>query len=430
MSIKKHESGKKHQEMVMEFKKEKRELKVGAARDEADLARQMREIEKAAALAVEQDLATGNVKYSSAVSGSSFSSRKGVPPPPSRAPPPPRAEPNQWSCGACGKDNIQTKLQCIRCAASRPSEGGEGEDDDDGIYKVGDVTYMDGKKHEHKLKRNCFAQMWLENIEEWVDCVIMSVQSVAVAHTDVTLRSLSAAYYPDTKIVPPSALKSVEDFLAGGQHGSPCVVTAVPPDKFRVILDGTEQVLPEHSAQDEVPCDEATGFGGWQTVSVVEVTEVDEEAKKERERIYLEKVAARKEAEAQKERERRDQEDYLNADGDDAMSSYDPWQKGVYKGIVLDPQAKQSSKSSALPPPPPPSSRIPLPPPPPPPSSSSSSSSGGWGLVEEPEKKRKLEVESKHASSLAVSVGAAQPAVFKKTSKTKKKFRSKQEERE
>jgi hypothetical protein len=35
----------------------------------------------------------------------------------------------------------------------------------------------------------------------------------------------------------------------------------------------------------------------------------------------------RKEAEKIKERDRRDQEDLVNADGDDAMSAYDPWNK-------------------------------------------------------------------------------------------------------
>lgn len=62
-------------------------------------------------------------------------------------------------------------------------------------------------------------------------------------------------------------------------------------------------------------------------MSVVEVDE-DEDAKKaERERVYLEKVNARKELEKKKDQERRDQEAELQFDGDDAMSTYDPWNK-------------------------------------------------------------------------------------------------------
>ena len=38
--------------------------------------------------------------------------------------------------------------------------GGEEEDDESGVYTVGDgTTYLDGKRHQEKLKRNTPAQV-------------------------------------------------------------------------------------------------------------------------------------------------------------------------------------------------------------------------------------------------------------------------------
>ena len=71
VSIRNHESGKRHQEALLEFKKERSEAKRGAALDERELQKQLREIEKAAAAAVDQDLASGAVRFSEKVSGAS-----------------------------------------------------------------------------------------------------------------------------------------------------------------------------------------------------------------------------------------------------------------------------------------------------------------------------------------------------------------------
>lgn len=117
---------------------------------------------------------------------------------------------------------------------------------------------MDGKRHEHKLERNTFAQIWLENLEEWVDCVILSVQAVAVAHTDVVMRTLSAAYYTQQP-TPPKALLSVEDFIAGEEGSVPSIVSGAPPDKFRLVMGATTK-LPLKQEKEIVSQDENTGI--------------------------------------------------------------------------------------------------------------------------------------------------------------------------
>ena len=66
ISIKNHEQGKRHREVMFEFKKEQREAKRGAAMDERELQKQLRDIERAAAAAVDQDMASGAVRFSAA----------------------------------------------------------------------------------------------------------------------------------------------------------------------------------------------------------------------------------------------------------------------------------------------------------------------------------------------------------------------------
>ena len=221
VSIRNHESGKRHQEALLEFKKERSEAKRGAALDERELQKQLREIEKAAAAAVDQDLASGAVRFSEKVSGAFVASRyggssRGAPPPP---PPPPGAgggsilerqratvrgaggDGGEWDCPACGAHNFKSRTACFRCSAPRPPQPGEpGYENeaapDDGVYTIKGVTYLDGKIHEAKLRRNTTAQVWVEAREEWFDCVVLAVKDVAVAHVKgLTLRSFTAAYY-------------------------------------------------------------------------------------------------------------------------------------------------------------------------------------------------------------------------------------------
>lgn len=103
----------------MELKKEKREAKIGSARDEAELAKQLREIEKAAASAVEQDLASGSSRFSAVAAAQGISGGRGfgrgihssfAPPPPARPPPPPSGQPTVWKCMACQEENQFTKV--------------------------------------------------------------------------------------------------------------------------------------------------------------------------------------------------------------------------------------------------------------------------------------------------------------------------------
>ena len=80
------------------------------------------------------------------------------------------------------------------------------------------------------------------------------------------------------------------------------------------------------------PIDENTGFGGWGTVSVREFDEEEEEARMEAARLAAQQ---RKSEAEEREKKRKELEERAMAEGDDAMSCFDPWNTGVYKGVVL-----------------------------------------------------------------------------------------------
>ena len=55
---------------------------------------------------------------------------------------------------------------------------------------------MDGKVHESKLKRNAKAQVWIDEREDWLECLIVAVEDKHVAHTQgLVLRTFAASFY-------------------------------------------------------------------------------------------------------------------------------------------------------------------------------------------------------------------------------------------
>ena len=141
--------------------------------------------------------------------GATFGAGSGYAPPPPpgsssrRPPPPPPPRPRKegdWDCSSCGALNFASKSQCHRCSAPPPlpeTGGGEGVDSDDtGVYTAGGVTYLDGKRHVEKLRRGVEAEVWVEALESWVDCVVVGVQELAVAHTSIVRRTFTCSYFP------------------------------------------------------------------------------------------------------------------------------------------------------------------------------------------------------------------------------------------
>mmetsp|Transcript_5939 Transcript_5939/g.17341 ORF Transcript_5939/g.17341 Transcript_5939/m.17341 type:complete len:388 (-) Transcript_5939:112-1275(-) len=314
MSIRKHETGKRHLEMLDEFKRTKREERMGSVKDDAELRKQLREIERAAAASLEQDLAAGSINYNDA---SLAAVRQGLgrsaPPPPDRRPPPPPPRPRSDT------DGFGTALK-------KDGEEGGGEDEeeeeDKGIYTIKDVTYLDGKKHEDKLNTDAPCQIWLEDLEEWMDAIITSVKEISVPNTDLKIRTFSVAYYTAEQLSSSST--------------EPSVLKGLSSDKLRLIAKDSNGTWEDPLAEPAPVVDENTGLGGWETVAVREIDE-EEEARLEEERQLKAEQEERMREERRKKRLALEEKD--QADVEDAMSSYDPWGKGVYKGIDLTSEA-------------------------------------------------------------------------------------------
>ena len=125
-TIRHHEQGKRHQEVVLTLKKEKQEAKRGAAINERELHKQLQEIERLANAAVDKDIASGAVRYSSAATAKYAASRHGGS---FRRPPPPppssgfggrggdgageHGKEDEWDCPACGAQTVCP--QCSSC---------------------------------------------------------------------------------------------------------------------------------------------------------------------------------------------------------------------------------------------------------------------------------------------------------------------------
>ena len=136
-----------------------------------------------------------------------------------------------------------------------------------------------------------------------MDCVITAVKETAVAHTDLTIREITAAYFPPGAVLaaapapapapppPPSSLGkiaqaarsqgaafSIEDFVesaaaeGSGAESAPTVMAGMGPDKFRLVALDEEGTWrdPEVNAPNPpgAPAKNVTGCGPTTRVGV------------------------------------------------------------------------------------------------------------------------------------------------------------------
>lgn len=106
---------------------------------------------------------------------------------------------------------------------------------------------------------------------------------------------------------------------------------------LRLVGKGDNGEWVDESNPPSVPVvDEETGYGAWETVSVREVdVKAEKKArKKAKQQAKLEEQQQREE-ETVREHKLKTLGERLDAEGDDAMSSFDPWGTGMYKGVRL-----------------------------------------------------------------------------------------------
>ena len=303
-SIRHHEGGTKHKEAMENFFREKREAKQGAAMGDKDLNKELREIEKAALAQAAQDAAMFG---GAAAALPPLPPARTLQPPGGRKPPPP---PTRRDDGGGGyrrdkDEDEQEKIERLKAQAQAKAEAVELE----GRYTVDGITYLEGKRFDAKLTTGTACQLWVEAADEWAEARILRVQVTAVPNTDLVLRKFTVAYRLSTQAAEEEEEQEEEDVI---------------PDRLRMVEAQVKKLPPPPPAVEQ-----STGLGGWQTVAV---REVDEEAER-RAGIAAMKEEAKRRKEEEALQRLKLMEDAL--EGEDAMSSYDPHGRGMYKGIDL-----------------------------------------------------------------------------------------------
>ncbi|CAM9985523.1 unnamed protein product [Ascophyllum nodosum] len=324
-SIRNHDQGKKHQAIVEEFFRKKREDKLKGASSESDLKRQMDQIEKAALQAIKKD----QELFGGAGAGSAPPPPP-PPPPPSDdipPPPPPPRHPLEGDANAYSEEpppppppppgrppGIEGSFGAARNAA--PNAGVGAGATVQGAWEEGGQWYLHGQArerfefffyiHQAKLAVDSPCQMYVTSEGQWVDAIVLAAQVSLLARkicrrasvpsaSECVLRRFKVAYFEvgAEKETVVSGVQAPALRIPAGEGG------AWPPP--------LEPEAPLPPPPPPPPADENTGLGGWQTVSVRLVDEAAEaetrrlkkEAKKERKRAREDK-SEREKARCQK----------------------------------------------------------------------------------------------------------------------------------
>ena len=190
--------------------------------------------------------------------------------------------------------------------------------DKTGRYVVNGITYLEGNLNEDKLIGGVECELFHEQLDDWLPCTIIRRKEYQIPNTTVILKSYDVKFiYPadDVKKVPAQEI----------------VQNDVKSENLRLILDETIELNTVNSSDEsKVAVNEDTGIGGWQTVSITEVNEEEEEKKR------IEYEEERQKELLKQEIERKELEQLIDLKArDDAMSAYDPYGTNMYKGMNI-----------------------------------------------------------------------------------------------
>ncbi|CAI5723398.1 unnamed protein product [Hyaloperonospora brassicae] len=339
-SVRHHEQGRKHKEKVEEALKLNRRAKSDARNAHREIQNQLQQIEEAAHAKFEQDLVRRRTN-----APSSCSAPTALP-----APPPRRTGQSDAVFGPIGHSNDRTAVSMARREDRRPVDRGAldrsngfdqekeeteavEERDDNGVYAVRGVVYLEGKKHETQLDAGSACQIWVEEQEQWLDALVEQATVHAVPNTELSFRRYTIAYM----------LPAVGECVKDEEKLKPVTERDVLADRLRiplpanVTLEVAEEMVGQwrnHGAVEAptrapIVIDEHTGMGEWNTV---EVRQIDESSEAVAQRVKeTEEEAARHIDEQQ----RLDALEDLSSQGDNALGAFNPW-GGTYKGVNLD----------------------------------------------------------------------------------------------
>jgi len=310
-TIQLHNSGVKHKINVQALDKKRKEDNLHGALNEKDLKRQLAEIENAA----KASLLSNRTEYE----GMFYQNANHLTAINNNFPPPP---PSSYDIGGITQSND----------ISNGYSGGSSDNVNDlrkdttGIYTIRNQTYLEGSIHEDKLRKGVKCEIFIEDLQgdgDWYPAIVLLRKDIPVPNTTIIIRKFDIEY------------KKM------GSNGIELTVYSddVRSDKLRLLAnsDGTllyneDNEIIEKEIQIQIPIsvvEETTGIGKWTTISVTNIDEVAEEK-------------ARIKAEKELQREKKENEyiieklsNSINNTDSSALSTYDPYGTGVYKGVKI-----------------------------------------------------------------------------------------------
>lgn len=343
VSIKRHEEGPKHKDRVAARLKAARRK---SQPSDEDVARQLREIEAAAAESMRQTAASGTfagtLDVDPTVGVRPVRARPGIGPRPGEG----------WYKGDSTAD-FHDNFDAHSFRETRPAVREEDEDPG-GEYVARGIKYFQGLAHRDKFVTRGLCELWVEATDKWLPAVVVQVKRFAAGDSED--RTYDVRLLVEPPELPSAGATRLERHLAAAARDN--LVRDVNAKDLRVKADSDGVWRPRRTDdakvdearpffRDQTPIeapppqvDQNTGIGQWTTVAVREFDEAKEEALRLDAEAKRESLRARREQVRQAEsRHAADRARQLNAveESRDALNSqlgvYD--RTDVYRGIKL-----------------------------------------------------------------------------------------------
>ena len=321
-SISLHENGAKHKEKVTESLQKTRDDKREKEKAEREMMAVMRDVNKAANLAMEGDGPSPMAHFGGPGGGPEDKAAQEV-------------ARSEWADRKRRREEKEKEKE----EEEREVSGGAGPDkppaetDSPGYYEIKGTAYLEGDAFEALLVPDeLTVQHYVggEDDGDWVDGLITEKQTEELRSTDVTHTTYTFAY------------------LASDEDDEETEVGGLTAGKFRIVCgaDGAPRTLEEallilngervEVVNEEAAVDENTGYGEWGTVEVRTVTTAQHDRERGEERDEAEKGRRAEEAMRKKEGEERKMEMSKHDNKEDsALGSFNVWGGTGYKGVDI-----------------------------------------------------------------------------------------------
>lgn len=354
-SIMIHENGKKHRENMEASLKKRRDDKLQSEKDKQFIASSLKKMEKVAAMAHLNDVASGSF-YSGSVSlDANMTINQGdvqnITSKESTA----TTEKKSWQSRKEKRKsddiNNSNSYHDTLCVETKRPKITRELGPDEGHYVIDSKTYLEGSVYYPIFEEDMPVQIWIgsdtmsyeyrkthEGMSLWKTGIILKVHQINDDTDTNNNCTCDIAYLKDVNDDDETIEKRVKmdrlRLILGSDDLIPQTI-----EESRLQLLGGEEIINVDDGQYEV--DENTGLSTFRTVSVRKVT-VSQEVKEERSRARAKRrEEIEREKNKMKEIEARQMEEAKHANADDsALGAYDVWGRGGYKGINIQAEVK------------------------------------------------------------------------------------------